>query len=92
MLDFITSVIIGSAITTAGVSYMFGFSDELTKLDYGIDLEFIKICKEDSRELRFIPRLITLGIIYLVQVSYNSGIWTIVILRKSFRFLFIKSK
>ena len=69
MLDFIISVIIGGAVTTGVVSYIFGFLDELTKLDYGIDLEFIKICKEDSRELRFIPRLITLGIIYLVKGS-----------------------
>lgn len=92
MLDFIISVIIGSMITTAGISYLFGFLDELTKLEYSIDIEFIKICKEDSIELRFIPRLIILGIIYLVQVSYNSGIWTIKILRKSFRFLFMKSK
>lgn len=92
MLDFIISVITGSAVTAAGVSYIFGFLDELTKLDCSIDIDFIKSCKEDSRELRFIPRLIILCIIYLVQFSHNSGVWSIKILRKSFRFLFMKSK
>lgn len=90
MLDFIISVIIGSAVTTAGVSYIFGFLDELTKLDCSIDIDTIKICKEDPKEFRFVPRLMILCIIYLVQFSHNTGVLTIKILRSTFRFLLLK--
>lgn len=92
MIDFLLNIFIGSAISTFGICYMFGFLDELTKIKYSIDLQFFKTCIEDSKELRFIPRQIVLSFIYSSKLSYYSGVWTIRLLRKSFRFLIIKPK
>lgn len=92
MIDFIFYVFIGASISIFCFSYIFGFLDELAQIKYAIDLQFFKTCIKDAKELRFIPRQIALSGIYFSKLAYYSGVYTIKILRKSFRFLIIKPK
>ena len=80
MIDFILLVFIGVSISVFGISYIFGFLDELTKIEYGIQFRFFETAIEDSKELRFIPRQIMLLCIYFSILAYYTGIWTIKLL------------
>ncbi len=79
-MDFILHVFIGVSISVFGISYIFGFLDELTKIEYGIQFRFFETAIEDSKELRFIPRQIMLLCLYFSKLAYCSGIWTIKLL------------
>ena len=79
-MDFILQVFIGVSISVFGISYLFGFLDELTKIEYNIQFRFFETAIEYSKELRFIPRQIVLLCIYFSRLAYCSGIWTIKIL------------
>ena len=81
MMDFMLQIFIGSAISVFGTSYIFGFLDELTKIEYTIQFRFFETAIEDSKELRFIPRQIMLYCLYFSKLAYYSGVWTIKILR-----------
>ena len=89
-MDFILQIFISSAVSVFGTSYIFGFLDELTKIEYIIDLKFFETAIEDANDLRFIPRQLMLSCLYFSMLSYYSGVWTIKILRKIFRFLILK--
>ena len=89
-MDFILQIFIGSAIPVFGVSYIFGLLDELTKIEYRIDLKFFETAIEYTNDLRFIPRQLMLSCLYFSMLAYYSGIWTIKLLRKLFRFLILK--
>ena len=80
MIDFILLVFIGVSISVFGISYIFGFLDELTKIEYTIQFRFFETAIEDSKELRFIPRQIMLLCIYFSILAYYTGIWTIKLL------------
>lgn len=80
-MDFILNIFICVSISIFGVGYLFGLLDELTKIEYTIQLSFFKSSIEDSKELRFIPRQIALLCIYFSKLAYYSGVWTIKILR-----------
>lgn len=73
------------------ISFVYGFLDELTQLDYDLDIDFINYCKEDSRECRIIPRLIILSGVYSIELSYYSGIYFVKYTRKIFRFILLKN-
>lgn len=81
MMDFILQIFIGSAISVFGISYIFGFLDELTKIEYTIQFRFFETAIEDTNELRFIPRQLMLSCLYFSKLAYYSGVWTIKILR-----------
>lgn len=87
MIDFILNVFIVVSISIFGISYIFGFLDELTKIEYTIQLRFFETALEDSKELRFIPRQLMLSCLYFSRLAYCSGVWTIKILR----FLMLKN-
>lgn len=91
MFDFILDVLIGASITMIILSFVYGCSDEITQLNYNLDIDFINTCKKDSRELRIIPRLIILSIIYSIELSYYSGVYFVKYARKIFRFILIKN-
>ena len=87
-MDFILHVfILHVFISVFGISYLFGFLDELTKIEYAIQFRFFETAIEDSKELRFIPRQIMLLCLYFSKLAYCTGIWTIKILR----FLILKN-
>lgn len=90
MIDFISHVFIGSALSNFVICYIFGLLDELTKIEYATDLEFFETAIEDTKELRFIPRQFILSWIYFSKLAYYSGVWTIKLLRSTFRFLILK--
>ena len=86
-MDFILHVFIGVSISVFGISYLFGFLDELTKIEHSTQFRIFETAIEDSKELRFIPRQIMLLCIYISKLAYCSGVWTIKILR----FLMLKN-
>ena len=75
-MDFILHVF----ISVFGISYLFGFLDELTKIEHSMQFRIFETAIEDSKELRFIPRQIVLLCIYFSKLAYCTGIWTIKIL------------
>lgn len=91
MIDILIQLFVGIAISCFGICYLFGFFDELSQLEYSIDLEFFDTCIEDTRELRFFARHLVLMSLYFLQLGYYSGVYTTKILRNSFRFLVMKS-
>ena len=91
MIDIVIHLFVGIAFSCFGICYLFGFFDELTKLEYSIDLELFDTCIEDTQELRFFARYIVLTMLYFLQLGYYSGVYTIKILGTSFRFLVMKS-
>lgn len=91
MFDFMLDVLIGASITMIILSFIYGFLDELTQLDYDLDIDFINTCKEDSKECRIIPRLIILSGIYSIELSYYSGVYFVKYSRIIFRFMLLKN-
>ena len=92
MIDILIQLFVGISISCFGICYLFGFFDELRRHKYSIDLEFFATCIEDTRELRLFARYLVLTMLYFLQLGYYSGVYTIKILRTSFRFLVMKSK
>ena len=91
-MDFILHVfILHVFISVFGISYLFGFLDELTKIEHSTQFRIFETAIEDSNELRFITRQPMLSCLYFSMLAYYSGIWTIKLLRKLFRFLILKN-
>ena len=92
LMEILIQILVGISISCFGICYLFGFFDELLREYISFNLEFFDTCIEDTQEIRLFARYLALTMLYFLQLGYYSGVYTIKILRTSFRFLVMKSK